>query len=150
MATDTVLSERRLVLRILSFWRDLGPEGQMPSLSCIEAAGLGRLGPTCFILDITGPEPIFAFMGEKHIAHHGSDLTGRPIEEVGSGSLLGRAVDYLDEILSRKIPITYGGTFIGTDGGPVLYRSIMLPLSDDGEVINGILGGANCNLPVFN
>ncbi len=149
MATNTVLNERRLVHRILSYWRDLAPDGKLPSVSSVQAAGLSKLWPACFILDVGGLTPVFSYLGEVHIAHHGSDLTGRSIEEAGADTLLGCSVEYLDEILSVKIPITYGGTFTGGDGQPVPYRSIMLPLSDDGETINAILGGANCGLPVF-
>ncbi len=146
---NTVLNERRLVHRILSYWRDLAPDGELPSLSSIQTAELSKLRPACFILDVGGPSPVFPYVGEVHATHHGSDLTGRPIEAAGADTLLGCSVEYLDEVLSVKIPITYGGTFTGADGQPVPYRSILLPLSDDGETINGILGGANCGLPEF-
>lgn len=149
MATNTDLRERRLVQRLLAYWRDLAPEGRLPAAHGIQPADLADLWPACFILDIGGPKPVFAYVGALHVAHHGRDLSGRPAEEAGVGTLLGRSVEYLDEVLSLKVPITYGGTFTGADGEPVAYRSILLPLSDDGEAIDGILGGANCRLDEF-
>lgn len=149
MATNTNSRERRLVLRLLAYWRDLAPEGQLPAAHCIQPADIADMWPACFTLDLGGPKPIFAYVGDLHVAHHGRDLTGRPAEEAGTDTLLWHAVEYFDEVLSRKIPITYGGTFPGGDGEPVAYRSILLPLSDDGDEITGILGGANCRLEEF-
>ncbi len=40
--------------------------------------------------------------------------------------------------------MSHGDEFIKIDGTKVLYRSILLPMSDDGETISGVLGAANC------
>lgn len=135
--------------RLLAYWRDLAPEGRLPAAHCIRPADLADLWPACFILDLGGAKPVFSYVGDLHVAHHGRDLGGQPAEEAEGDTLLGRSVEYLDEVLSLKVPITYGGTFTGADGEPVAYRSILLPLSDDGEAIDGILGGANCRLDEF-
>ena len=108
MATNTAPRERRLVLRLLAYWRDLAPEGQLPAAHCIQPADIADMWPACFTLDLGGPKPIFAYVGGLHVAHHGRDLTGRPAEEAGTDTLLGHAVEYFEEVLSRKIPITYG------------------------------------------
>jgi hypothetical protein len=42
------------------------------------------------------------------------------------------------------VPISRGGEFIKYDGMKVLYRSIILPMSDDGSSVSGLLGAANC------
>jgi hypothetical protein len=149
LTIDVDPRERRLVLRVLAYWRDLVPEDGLPAAHSIQPADIAELWPACFTLDLSGEKPIFSYLGETHVAHFGRDLGGLPVEEAGTDTLLGRATEYLDEVLTRKIPITYGGTFTGADGEPVLYRSILLPLADEGEEINGILGAANCNLAEF-
>ncbi len=103
----------------------------------------------CFTVDIVAGTPVFGYVGETHVTHHGDDLTGRPVSAAGPDSLLGRAVDYLDDVLLRQVPVSYGGEFPGPGGVPVPYRSILLPLSDDGETVTAVLGGANCRLPEF-
>ena len=141
--------ERRLVQRLLIYWRDLSPEGVLPATGSIRPADIEDMWPVCFTLVIGGPAPIYDHVGETHVALHGRDLSGRPISDAGVDTLLGRSTEYLDEVLLRKIPVTFGGTFTGPGGEPVLYRSTLLPLFDDDDEINGILGGANCNLPEF-
>lgn len=141
--------ERRLVQRLLIYWRDLAPEGVLPSAANIRPADIADMWPACFTLICGGSVPIFGHVGETHVAHLGCDLSGRQISEAGADTLLGCAVQHLDEVLLRKIPVTYGGTFVTPHGERVLYRSTLLPLSDNGEEIDGILGGANCNLPEF-
>ena len=47
-------------------------------------------------------------------------------------------------MLSREVPISRGGQFRKYDGTKVLFRSIILPMSDDGDTISGLLGAANC------
>jgi hypothetical protein len=147
---ETDPGERRLVLRLLAYWRDLGLDGELPAAHLVQPADIASDWPACFTLDLGGPKPVFSYVGETHVAHHGADLGGRPVGEAGPDTLLGCAVEQLNAVLTRKIPITYGGSFTGHDGEPVLYRSILLPLSDDGDEINSILGGANCSLPEFN
>ena len=44
--------------------------------------------------------------------------------------------------MAEREPVAEGvGTHVGT---AVLYRSILLPLSEDGRRIDGVLGAANC------
>jgi hypothetical protein len=58
--------------------------------------------------------------------------------------LAAKAVEYFGEVLEKGTPISRGGEFTKDNGTLVLYRSILLPMSDDGETISGLLGGANC------
>jgi hypothetical protein len=62
---------------------------------------------------------------------------------VPEGTLLEQAVGICDEVLARKVPITRGGEFEHVQGGTVLYRSIILPLSEGQGPIDFLLGAAN-------
>jgi len=42
------------------------------------------------------------------------------------------------------VPISRGGEFVKYDGMKVLYRSIIMPMSDDGVTVSGLLGAASC------
>jgi len=149
LSVDIEAKERRLVHRLLIHWRELAPEDQLPSRACVKADEIGDMWRYCFTLDIGAVAGVFAHVGEAHVAHLGFDLTGKPIAAAQKGTLLGCALDRLDDVLLRRIPITRQGTFSVDDGVPVRYRSILLPLADDGSEINGILGAANCRLPEF-
>ena len=63
---------------------------------------------------------------------------------VNRATLAAVSVAYIDEVLEKGVPISRGGEFIKDDGLKVLYRSIILPMSDDGEAISGLLCAANC------
>lgn len=149
MSIETETKERRLVHRLLIHWRELAPDDVLPSRASVRSDSLGDMWRFCFTLEIGAVAAVFAHIGEAHVAHLGHDLTGKPAAAVKKGTLLSGALDRLDDVLLRRIPIARQGTFSGADGAPVPYRSILLPLADDGSEINGILGAANCRLPEF-
>ena len=70
--------------------------------------------------------------------------TTASFSDVPAGSLIEHAASYYQEILHRGVPISRGGEFIKYDGMKVLYRSIIMPMSDDGINVSGLLGAANC------
>ncbi len=47
-------------------------------------------------------------------------------------------------VLAKKVPMTTSGEFRHVQGGTVLYRSILLPLSEGRGTIDFLLGAANC------
>jgi len=149
LSVDIEAKERRLVQRLLIYWRELAPDNVLPSRASVKPQEIGDIWHFCFTLDIGSVAAVFGHVGDAHVAHLGFDLAGKPVAAAHKGTLLGGALDRLDDVLLRRIPITRQGTFPGADGMPVPYRSILLPLADDGSEINGILGAANCRLPEF-
>ena len=69
---------------------------------------------------------------------------GCKVSDVSALTLIGNAVQYAGEVLAREVPISRGGEFVKVDRTRVLYRSIILPMSDDGETVSGLFGAANC------
>lgn len=137
--------ERRLVLRLLSYWREIGGERDMPQPGDVDGGAIPDMWGYCFILDVRGSgEPAFSFIGEHHAAQLGRDLIGQPVSSAGSDTLLGQAASYFGQVLARGIPITLGGQFENRDQRIILYRSILLPLGEGEGRITAILGGANC------
>ncbi len=52
------------------------------------------------------------------------------------------ATSYIARVIAKGVPISSGG--IGMhQGGPIVYRSILPPLSEGGGKIDGLLGAAN-------
>ena len=66
------------------------------------------------------------------------------VAEVPENSLAGKSASFHREVVEKAVPISRGGEFVKPDGSTVLYRSVILPMSDDGETISGLLGAANC------
>ncbi len=137
--------DRRKVHRLLAHWRDAQGEGGVPSLVAILKRDLGDIGPSIFVLRVADGEgePAFERVGESFAGEMPSDLTGKPVSAVPKGTLLEQAVGHYRMVLSKKVPMTTSGKFRHVQGGTVLYRSIILPLSEGQGTIDFLLGAIN-------
>ena len=64
-------------------------------------------------------------------------------EKDWSLTLLDKATERLQDAVDHRQPVMLEDEIVRYDGTQLLFRSILLPLSDDGENINYILGAAN-------
>jgi len=141
--------ERRLVLRLLAYWRMLRDERDdrdYPSFCEVDPFAIPEIWPHCFVVGNIedGSEPVFCVVGDELAGYVSESLVDQPISAVPETTLPGVAVSFLDEVLEKGVPISRGDAFFKDDGTKVLYRSILLPMSDDGDTISGFLGAANC------
>jgi len=140
--------ERRLVLRLLSYWRGLCGDHNFPTFADVNPVAITDIWPHCFVLETVGCEdnPVFRAVGDEIAKHFPGGLVGSRVSEITEKSLFSVTINYLDKALSKRTPISHGGEFYQDDGSKILYRSIVLPMSDDGETISGLLCGANCRV----
>lgn len=138
--------ERRLVLRLLLYWRKICGERDYPSFQDVDPSAIPSIWPNAFVLEVAWPseESVYRIAGPDYAADCDQPLVGMKISQAPENSLVGKSVTYIDEVLEKGVPITRGGEFFRDNGVKVLYRSILLPMSDDGETISGLLGAANC------
>lgn len=138
--------ERRMVLRLLAHWRELCGDREFPSFADLDPSAIPDIWENAFVLDLAGhaDDPVFRLAGESYLAYTGSDLRNVRISEAPLDTLAEKSVRYYREVLEKGVPISRGGEFVKADGTTVLYRGVMLPMSDDGETISGLLGAANC------
>lgn len=139
--------ERRLVLRLLAYWRGLLRDGEaMPSFLAVDPSSMGDIWPHCFVLDVMGHEadPVFRQVGASFATHAPIDLVGRRVSEAPENTLAHASVSYVREVVAKAVPVSRGGEFRKQNGASVLYRSIVLPMSDDRTTVSGLLCAANC------
>ena len=136
--------ERRLVFRLLSHWRALITQGDFPSFADVDPFAMPDMWPFCFVLDTTryAHDPLVR-VAQPGVAGHAGNVIGKTVSQLPEATLIAQACSYAQEVLRKRVPISRGGDFIRRDGLRVLYRSILLPMSDDGENIAGLLGAAN-------
>lgn len=131
--------ERRMVLRLLGYWRDARTDDAYPTLDQIL-----ELVPdhdqdeilsthVVFKLENGADHPTFRQVGPFLVEDAGMDPTGQPFTAAPEYSLLGQAFDYFDEVAEATVPISLGGEFIDGQDRKTLYRGIILPLSETGE-----------------
>ncbi len=138
--------ERRLVLRLLAFWDDQRGDREYPSVQDIDPQAIGDDWPHCHVLKLAEPlaESRFQYIGETLLSG-GLDAAGLTFAERSEQNLIYHATEYLERMLKKGVPVSIGGEADLT-AGSVLFRSIMLPLSDDGSQIDHVFGGANYRL----
>lgn len=138
--------ERRLVVRLLQYWRGLSDDDRMPSESDIDPKAIPDMWPNCVVLDVAGKEtdPEITYIGSELAGRAGADLSGRRLSVAPADTLVSRGLSYYGQVLVKKVPITFGGEFVDAHGVKILYRSIILPLSADGNGIDRLLAAANC------
>ena len=138
--------ERRLVLRLLAYWRSVLNGRAFPSFAEIDPGRIADIWPHCFVVELAGErrEPVFRAFGRDLAMHANASLIGRRVAEAPTDSLLAVASAQVAEVLDKGVPVSRGGGYPGTNRSTILYRSILLPMSDDGKSINGLLGAVNC------
>lgn len=138
--------ERRLVLRLLNYWRDRGKDESFPALGDLDPAAMGDMWPFCFVIrvDADGAASALTYVGPHLVADCGGPLTDPSLETLPDATLIKNATAFVGQTLRRRVPITKGGEFIDLRGRTIQFRSIILPLADDGRTIDHLLGAANC------
>lgn len=138
-------AERRMTYRLLHYWETQRGAQSYPKLCDIDGSALPEVWPWCFILDTQHdyPSPYFHYLGESLAKYSGIYLSGRDDWRM---TLLDKAAAHLDRTLTAREPILIEDELIRYDGRPLVFRSIMLPLSDDGDAISHVLGAANGRL----
>ena len=139
------MRERRLVLRVLNHWHELRGARSFAARREIDPAVLGDDRRYCCVLELDGDsDPTFAYIGAAfETAHVPSEV--RRASNCRPGSFLRLATDFFPRVLEKRIPVSIGGEAT-SDGRPILFRAILLPLSNDGIRIDSLLGAANCRL----
>lgn len=135
-----------MVLRLLHYWREIGTDDAFPAAGDVEPEAIPDMWPDCLILAVAGKEsdPEFLYVGDRLTEAGDQELVGTPVSAAPPDTLAGRAVSYFGQVLAKRVPITRGGEFTDSTGAKVLYRSIILPLAEDGKVIDRLLAAANC------
>lgn len=138
--------ERRLVLQLMAYWRKIRENQEFPSFVDVDPFDIPDIWPHCFVIEIfrDGTEPVCRVMGDELARYVSFPLVDQSLSVVPENTLPSVALSFLDEVLDKGVPISRGDEFINHDRTKVLYRSILLPMSDDGVHISGIIGAANC------
>jgi hypothetical protein len=142
------VNERRLNMRLMAYWQGLRGKESHARIDHFDPDAVADLWPHCFtIVPAANPDPAtFVHVGDAIAANSGLPAAGFVVEDIPADTLLGKALHSMAEVLTVKYPIVDGGEFTDHLGRPSLYRSILLPLSDDRGAITLLVGGARCRV----
>ena len=138
-------AERRLSYQVLKYWESLRGDRRYPAYGDIDGEVIADLWPWCFVLDTKHdyPTPYFEYLGSDLAKYSGIFLSG---EDDWRMSLLDKAAAHLHKTLEAREPLLVEDTLVRFDGRKIVFRSIMMPLSDDNSTITHVFGAANGKL----
>ena len=128
-----IVFKRRLVDRVLHLWIETARGQGFPRSDQINPSMLGEDWANCLVIAVQSPVEFsyFVDIGENlSFVHCPSD------------SLTGVLLSHLQQVLSERRCLMIEGRARLHDIG-ILCRSALFPLSDDGTVIDHVLGAAN-------
>jgi hypothetical protein len=141
---DAGHGEQRLIMRVLAQYRGLCRGTGLPRRAQINPALFGRDWAHCLLVDLDPhlEASRFAYIGEKLGDPTWPAFERQTLADCGENTLLHAATIYAPRVLTRRLPISRGGIGLHQHT-PIVYRSILLPLSESGTTIDGLLGAAN-------
>jgi hypothetical protein len=136
--------EQRLTMRVLGIWRSLCRGSQPPRRSQIDPILFGADWPNCMLIDL---DPTLDHSRLSYVGNALRDPSWPPfdrqtISACEEGTLLRAIVAYAPRVLAMRSPISTGGV-VTYEEEPVLYRSIVLPLGEADNRIDGLLAAAS-------
>jgi hypothetical protein len=139
MTTPTLQQERRLTTRVLSVWKKIAGKG-FPRRSQVDPRAFGSDWGYCLMIDVDDVPVNSRF---SHVGHALRDSTWptfdrQSVSECLKGSLLELVTRHIPRVTEKRKPISFGGPASHEDGD-ILYRTILLPLSETGDKIDGVL-----------
>jgi hypothetical protein len=136
-------TERRANNRALEYWKKLAGARPFPSRHDVSRESAADLWDNLFVVDVSAGPAAYRFVqaGGVLISALGSDPTGETLGSVLPGGMGTRTLFFLQAAVGLKGPVTDDvGTWKRADGTEILYRSILLPLSEDGDKVTALLG----------
>jgi hypothetical protein len=141
IATNTSSTqERRLTTRVKKEWRGFS-RASCPRRCDIDRSKFGNDWDFCFIVDLSDSttDSRFSYVGTE-LREFGSPIFDRQrISETAEGSLLALAAKEIGKVKDLKQPAVTSGRAVHEET-EILYRAILLPLSENGLVVDGVLG----------
>jgi hypothetical protein len=137
--------ERRLVMRLLRIWRDKADPEDMPSRDRLTVDDISESKPFCWTASIeSGTDARFDWIGDAYALDKPQGLIGQKLASAPEATLIARASAYAHNVITWRVPMSFGGELKHRDGQTLLFRSIILPLRDAGSTdVTHLLGAAN-------
>jgi hypothetical protein len=141
--TQGFRAERRLVERVLRYWTELATRRGYPRRDDIDPWMVGDDWRNCLLVAVRSPidRSHFVAVGDNLISAGSQLPNGTSVALCPQNTLASVLLSLLPQVLSARCCLVAEGA--ARQGAAVLCRSALLPLSEDGAVIDHALGAAN-------
>jgi hypothetical protein len=136
------LDERRLQVRAYHHWLAQVEGSELPAIEELQPESLVEFGPNGVLVDFTLgiDRPAIIHLGANLAVECDDDREVYALGDVPERSLLSRLTEHCLEVIANRAPVGYDAEFEDRAGQTVFYRSILLPYSSDGRVIDFVFG----------
>ena len=136
-------AEQRLTFRLLSYWNRIRGDREFPSLADVNINEITEMWHYTFTIALKeNGEHDFHYFGPELIQVIGEDFTGMQVEEAMEGELLGNLIGFFPKVVEQRSPVSESSHFYSGEK-EIRYRSLIVPLSSDGENIDFLVGTTN-------
>lgn len=141
IARQRVGSERRLAARALSRWDAARGDRTFPTHAEFLNDDGADFASNMMLIEAseTGDRYQIVDAGGELANAFGPDVVGREIDDVLPSSIE-RGLSFCSTAAIMKKPIADVGQFVNNSGEELHYRGILMPLSDNQETVNILLG----------
>ena len=134
--------DSRLTVRVRNIWNKLAAHG-IPRRSQIDPRSFGSDWSNCFMIDLS-PEVSQSRFG--YVGNALQDLTWANMEratlsELPKDTLVKTIISLIPRVISDKMPVGFAG-LTQHDDKNILYRTVLAPLTESGDQVDGISAGA--------
>ena len=133
---------------LLAFWKAARGNNPFPSQADLDLISIPKLAPNIFILDAE-PKDIFRYryMGTAIDSHIGVNLTGRTVDEFRAGRVLSELTTFFKTVLDTSSMGILTTQLPSETRGATIYTRVGLPIADDHQTPNKVLGILLFQLP---
>jgi len=134
--------ERRITLRMLSYWEKLRRGRPMPTEQDVDPDDIPDLWDSCFLIhikDLDKPDYNYTYLGQKIVDAYEHGLSESEASQLLSPNAARLKANYTRVMQTFK-PLVEEGEFKNMRDETVKYRQCLLPLGENGQV-EAILGG---------
>ncbi len=136
--------EQRMTFRLLSYWQRARGDKKFPSLAEVDISQISEVYHFTFTIELgeNEEEHRFVYFGPALSSQFGEDYTGMALSDAVQDQIVNNTIGFYQKVLDERKPCSESAEFF-MNGKEVRYRSIILPLSEDGETIDFLFGTAN-------
>ncbi|MCF8473462.1 MAG: hypothetical protein K9G26_02090 [Emcibacter sp.] len=139
---DGTDQENRITFQLYNYWFGLAENHGIPPLKALTPDAIASYKQNMVLIDLRDPddEPTLQVVGQvlKQDIDPAEPL--KYISDIPRRTMLSRITDHYMQVLANKLPISFDAEFMNKEKEKILYRTILLPFSDDDKTINFILG----------
>ena len=140
--TDVIHDEKLRAL--FDYWQRKRGDREMPARGDIDPVEIPPLLPILGLVDVLdgGARFRYRLMGTELVQIDGRDYTGRFLDEVlPEGDYADYVIGLFRETATERRPLYSESDFVGDRRVERKVRRLLMPLSDDGQVVDMIFGG---------